>query len=64
MIAVDAGLEHHQPQRQLALELVGDADDGALGDVRMAASTASMPPVESRWPATLMMSSMRLMTNR
>jgi hypothetical protein len=33
--AVDAGLEHHEPQRQLALELVGDADDRALGDVRM-----------------------------
>jgi hypothetical protein len=28
-------LEHHEPQRQLALELVRDADDGALGHIRM-----------------------------
>ena len=32
------------------------------GYIDAEASTSSMPPVESRWPATLMMSSVRLMT--
>ena len=34
-LGVDPGLEHDQPSRDLALELVGDADDRAFGDVGM-----------------------------
>ena len=31
----DAGLQHHEAAGHLALELVGDADHGAFGDVRV-----------------------------
>ena len=32
-IGIDAGLEHDQPARDLALEVVGHADDRTLGDI-------------------------------
>ena len=32
-VAVGAGLQHHEPERHLAAQLVGDAEHGALGDV-------------------------------
>jgi hypothetical protein len=34
-VRVDATLEHDEPARDLALEVVGHADDRALGDVRV-----------------------------
>jgi hypothetical protein len=46
----------------LALEVVGDADDRALGHVRVVGQTASIDPVESRCPATLITSSVRPIT--
>ena len=35
LVAVGAGLEHHQSERQLAAQLVGHAEDRAFGDVGM-----------------------------
>jgi hypothetical protein len=61
LVAVHARLEHDQADRHLALELVGDADDRALRHIRVRREHLLHPPVERRWPATLMMSSMRLM---
>ena len=34
-VALGARLEHHEPERHLAAQLVGDAEHGALGDVRV-----------------------------
>jgi hypothetical protein len=59
---VDAGLEHDERPRDLALEVVVHADDRALGDGRVAGHAASIEPVDSRCPATLITSSVRPMT--
>ncbi len=59
---VDARLQHQEAERHLALELVGDADHGAFGDVVVAANTSSIWPVDRRWPATLITSSTRVIT--
>ena len=40
----DAALEHHEAHRQLALERVVDADDGAFGDV----GVGGQDPVDAR----------------
>jgi Flp pilus assembly protein TadG len=53
-----------KPAGNWPFSCVGDADDGAFGDVGMPAMTSSMPPVDRRWPATLMMSSVRAMMKR
>ena len=56
-VAGDAGLEHDKAERHLALDRVLDAEHGTFGDIGVEASTSSIAPVDSRWPATLMMSS-------
>ena len=58
----DAGLQHQEAAGHLALDGVLDAEHRAFGDVGVAGEHFSMPPVESRWPATLMMSSVRPIT--
>ena len=64
-VAVDPGLQHHEPARHLALQRVGDADHRALGDGRVGRRA---PPPSTRStggdPATLMTSSVRPITNR
>ena len=59
---IDAGFEHDEAARHFALERILDAEYGAFGDGGCEASTSSMPPVDNRCPATLMMSSVRLIT--
>jgi hypothetical protein len=60
--ALDPGLEHYEAAGHLTLERIGNANHRTFRHILCALSTSSMPPVESRWPATLMMSSVRLMT--
>ena len=61
-LLVDTALEDQKAEGDLAFQLVVDSEDGAFGDVGVRRKTSSMPPVERRWPATLIMSSVRDIT--
>jgi hypothetical protein len=59
---VTARLQHQQPERQLALQLVSHADHGALGHGGVAREHLLHLARGEAMPATLMMSSVRAIT--
>ena len=52
-------LHDGEGDRHLALQRVGDADHRDFGDARMRLTASSISRVPSRWPATLITSSVR-----
>jgi hypothetical protein len=61
MVPVAAPVEAEEPERQLALQLVRHPDHRAFGHVGVRGQHLLHRPVDSRWPATLMTSSVRAM---
>ena len=54
-----ASFDHRERERHLSLQRIGDADDGDFGDAGCACTASSISRVPSRWPATLITSSVR-----